>query len=165
MTIKMKAGELVLALEVLQKIVSEGRAMSVKGRYRVARMALLLGPQAKVITSQRDELIKKHGVELFEKEIDGKKVEKVRQGDEDLVADGWQPAGWKVLAAQMPAFVKEWTEVCEDTIDDITCQPIPLSSLETPAALGAQEKQLPGLSEKEFALLGPLVVDDEVVGA
>lgn len=106
---KIKAGVLLSAYEVLVSAVSGKRDLHVnlptKAAYRIARMIVLLEPEALVLRSKRFDVIKKHG-------------------EENKAAKGV----WAVLPGKAADFEREWGEIAQDEIE-VTCQPIPLSAM------------------------------------
>lgn len=128
---KMKAAQLLDAYITLTAIINEKRRLPQKGAYRIARMHSKLSSEAMLVDGQRNELIRKHGSEIF--------------GG----PDGLQLTGYKVKESAEEEYRKEWMTIAEEDIE-LDVEPIPLEQLGTEGTI------LPN----EFHHLGPLVAEN-----
>lgn len=58
---KLNAGQVFAAVETINKLAAV--KLPIKGKYGIGRIAAKLGPEYQVVSTQRDELIRKHGEE------------------------------------------------------------------------------------------------------
>lgn len=91
------------ATPVIAGIINSGRALPLKGSYRLIRLHAKLAPELKTISDKRDELLKEHATP-----IEGK------------------PDQFTVT----PAFAAAWTDFAKDEIEITDLNPVPLAQLD-----------------------------------
>lgn len=139
---KLKAGHVWEATQMVAQIIRAGRPMPQKGKYRLARMHAKLMPEFTIINDQRDALIRSYE---FHAKVNGPSTR-----EDPLGQDIIDSPEFTVPANKLEEFSAAWAKIAEEEIE-VDVQPIPLAQLD----LGDDTNG--SVEASELAVLGTLV--------
>lgn len=132
---KLTAERVLIALPIIDRIVSEKCPLTVKGAYRMARLHAKMLPEFRLLEQRRDALIESYNYKA------------VPQG----APEGAEPVA-TVPPEKLGEFFAAWAEIGKEEIE-FDLQPLPLS------CIGPADAESP-VNAAEMLALGDLLIDD-----